>query len=287
MDLILIHGIGQQGQDPIELQAVWEAALEKGWAATGLTRPSNVMVRFPFYGDELDRLTKQLAAPMPSGVLARGELPEDYDAELLGEIVEELAVSAEISDETIRGLLAPGQPVERGPQNWAWVQATLRALDGTFGAVAISLFLRDVHAYIGNTNVRQIIDGMVEKRITGASCVVVGHSLGSVVGYNVLRKLGASTKAVRYVTLGSPLAIKPIRRRVQQPLAMPAGIKDWLNAYDDRDVVALRPLDAKSFPIKPPIVNKSDVKNYTDNRHGIVGYLDDPVVAKWIHEALV
>lgn len=286
MDIFFIHGRSQQGLDPVELQASWEGALEKGWRAAGLTRPPGVNVRFPFYGDELDRLTKQLAAPTPSGVLARGSLPDDYDAVLLGELVEELAAGAEISDETIRGLLAPGQAVERGPQNWEWVQATLRALDGTFGAAAISLFLRDVHAYIGNPNVRRIIDGIVETKMTGVPCVVVGHSLGSVVGYNVLRKRGAAANAVRYVTLGSPLAIKPIRRRVEQPLAMPGGVKDWFNAYDERDVVALRPLNANSFAIQPPIVNKGDVNNHTENRHGIAGYLDNPVVAQWIHAAL-
>ncbi|MFM2005967.1 MAG: hypothetical protein RLZZ09_1622, partial [Pseudomonadota bacterium] len=32
--------------------------------------------------------------------------------------------------------------------------------------------------------------------------------------------------------------------------------------------------------------NKSNVDNHTDNRHGIVGYLNDADVARKIHEAL-
>lgn len=56
----------------------------------------------------------------------------------------------------------------------------------------------------------------------------------------------------------------------------------WFNAYDDRDVVSLVPLDDQTFNITPPIENKSDVRNFTDNRHGIEGYLADPVVAQQI-----
>ena len=36
----------------------------------------------------------------------------------------------------------------------------------------------------------------------------------------------------------------------------------------------------------PSITNKTNVNNHTDNRHGIVGYLDDPDVAKKIYQAL-
>ena len=52
------------------------------------------------------------------------------------------------------------------------------------------------------------------------------------------------------------------------------------------DVVALYPLDADNFPVRPAIENNPTVKNHTDNRHGIVGYLDNPDVAKRILNAL-
>ena len=59
---------------------------------------------------------------------------------------------------------------------------------------------------------------------------------------------------------------------------------------DKRDVVALYPLDKKSFPLNPEtpaIENKIDVRNQTSNRHGIAGYLDDQEVAKRIYDALI
>ena len=55
---------------------------------------------------------------------------------------------------------------------------------------------------------------------------------------------------------------------------------------DERDVVALYPLDQSGFPIMPAIENKTDVDNHTESRDGIAGYLNDRVVAKRIYEAL-
>jgi len=108
-----------------------------------------------------------------------------------------------------------------------------------------------------------------------------------VVTYNVLRAMGAKANAKRYITVGSPLGVKAIQRHLVPPeLAMPAGLKEWFNAYDERDVVALRPLDQETLPVTPAIRNRGEVRNRTTNRHGMTGYLDDAEVARWIHEAL-
>ena len=77
-----------------------------------------------------------------------------------------------------------------------------------------------------------------------------------------------------------------MKRYLETPLRSPACVRDWFNAYDDRDVVALVALDDKAFDVNPRIENKGDVLNFTDNRHGIAGYLADPVVAAKIVEFL-
>jgi hypothetical protein len=64
------------------------------------------------------------------------------------------------------------------------------------------------------------------------------------------------------------------------------AVTAWYNAYDPKDVVALCPLDAANFPVNPPVENYGRVLNGTDNRHGIIGYLDDADVAKQILDAL-
>lgn len=66
-----------------------------------------------------------------------------------------------------------------------------------------------------------------------------------------------------------------------------AGLRmRWYSAFDSRDVAGLYPLDAHNFAIEPPIENQVSVDTFTDNRHGISGYLSDRDVARKIDEAL-
>jgi pimeloyl-ACP methyl ester carboxylesterase len=179
-----------------------------------------------------------------------------------------------------------GRPQERGVANWEWVQALLRAVDASpYGANVLEQVTRDVYYYLHYPAVGRKIDEIVRAEFGDGPCVVVGHSLGSVVGYKVLCNAIASQEVRKYVTVGSPLGVRAIQRKVA-PLMRPACVRDWYNAMDERDVVALRPLDKDVFPVAPPIRNKTSVDNHTENRHGIVGYLDDPDVAREVLDAL-
>lgn len=144
-----------------------------------------------------------------------------------------------------------------------------------------------VKVYLTYPGVRAQIDQMVSEALGNEPCVVLSHSLGTVVTYNVLWKRAALPQCPRLITVGSPLGIKAIKLHIERPLRSPPCAGHWFNAYDDRDVVALVALDARNFDVSPPIENKSDVKNFTENRHGIDGYLADPVVAQKIVELLV
>jgi hypothetical protein len=152
----------------------------------------------------------------------------------------------------------------------------------------------DVYQYLKNSNIRETIDkGVADSLTVGVETVVVAHSLGTVVAYNLLRQQGhlRGWKIPLFVTLGSPLAIEEIRKTLKSfaPTRCPECTSRWFNAMDERDVVALYPLTPKNFPLdptKPSIQNKVDVRNRTSNRHGISGYLDDAEVAKIIHKAL-
>ena len=286
MKLVLIHGRSQARKDPVQLQREWENAFEKGLQNAGLSRPAGLTVSFPFYGDALDDLVNQVNAPLVEGVMTKGPSQDVVDPEFRGEMIREIAAKSGISDAEIQAYLA-GEVQEKGPLNWGWVQAILQALDRTpLGGTAIDKFTRDVYVYLNYKAVRKAIDAIVSPHLSNP-CVVVGHSLGSVVGYNVLSKTPATVVVQRYITVGSPLGLNAIKSKLDNPLAMPPCARGWYNAMDDRDVVALYPLDSKNFFIDPEIENKIDVDNFTDNRHGIAGYLSDPDVARKIHEALV
>jgi hypothetical protein len=166
-------------------------------------------------------------------------------------------------------------------------QAIIRAIDNLtpdVSSASIGVLLRDVFIYVNNGTVRRRINEIVKAKMTDDPTIVVGHSLGSVVAYEVLRERQKNT-VPRYITVGSPLGIRAIRRRLSTPLTVPGGVADWFNARDAQDVVALYPLDQDNFAVDPPVRNFNNVKNHTENHHGIDGYLDDLNVVRAMSEA--
>jgi hypothetical protein len=286
--LLLVHGRAQDGKDPVQLQQEWVAALNRGAAKFGSALAPRVEVAFPFYGDLLDSYARQLDIPLTSEVQARGEQNDEF-LKFQYELAESIRQAAGIPEEKVNAEF-DGPVQERGPLNWKWVQAVLRAIDRNGEAMnqsSLELFTRDVFLYVTRAGVRDAIDRLVAAKLTEEPTVVVGHSLGSVVTYSVLVSDRRALNVPLYVTVGSPLGVRAIRDRFR-PIRYPQpAVSSWYNAFDPRDVVALYPLDASNFPVTPSIENKNDVDNYTDNRHGIVAYLDDRAVAQRILSGLV
>lgn len=287
MRLVLIHGRDQQGKDQAQLKRAWLAALEVGLSKAGLPALKTSDIEFPYYGDDLERLVQEVDAPLVSEVLAKGGPTDDGASDFRGRLLEEMAASAGVTTAQINAQYH-GTATEKGPLNWEWVQAILRALDNTpIGGSTIDRFTRDVYVYLTYPAVQAAVNKVVARTLTEEPCVVVAHSLGSIVTYRLLRNPECRAKVKRLITVGSPLGVNVIRNLIMPPaLAKPDGLTEWFNAYDPRDVVALRPLDEKTWNIRPLITNKGNVDNHTDNRHGIGGYLDDETVARWIYEAM-
>ncbi len=296
--LIFVHGRAQEHKDAVALKAEWIEALGEGLAKNGLTLPIPEQdVRFPFYGTTLYDLSKGTSTAEAAEIVVRGTDLDPDEARFLRAVLQEVRQHAGITDEQLAEI-ASQDVVERGPGQWEWVQAVLRAVDrfvphGSGGGIALAT--RDVYHYLKNTAIRTHIDTGVSQALpVDREAVVVSHSLGTVVAYNMLSEQGETLgwKVPLFVTLGSPLAITEIRRTMRGlngPLRCPPCADAWFNAMDDRDVVALYPLTPRHFPLDPAlpaIDNKMDVKNRTENRHGIAGYLDDAEVAKRIYDAL-
>ncbi|MFM7055304.1 MAG: alpha/beta hydrolase [Planctomycetota bacterium] len=289
--LVFVHGRSQEHRDAAALKAEWVEAWKQGLAKNGLTLPiSDEEIRFPYYGQTLFDLVKGASGGAVSDVIVRGEDLNEGEARFIGDFVLELQSQCGITDLQVQELAADAI-IERGPLNWKWVRLVLQALDTHVpgaSSTSISLATRDVYLYLRNPGLQNVIDTGIRRALTpGVETVVVGHSLGSVVSYNLLRRDGRDLgwKVPLYVTLGSPLAVTAVRDALR-PLAHPGCVTKWWNALDSRDVVALYPLDAPRFAVTPSIENKTDVDNPTENRHGISGYLSDPVVAKRIYDAL-
>jgi hypothetical protein len=291
--LIFVHGRSQQNKDAASLKKEWIAAWEKGLAAAGLTNPlADADIRFPYYGDTLAQMVDGKTPDQAAEVIAKGPPPASAEQEVMREMLAEIAAHEGVADADVRAVLAPAV-IARGPANWGWVQGILEALDRVkpLSTAIVSLVTADVAKYLTNgATQKKIDDGVRSAVLANPGAVVVSHSLGTVVAYNVLMaRTGAFPAGVKvhtFVTLGSPLAVNAIKSRLR-PHTFPAPpVGKWYNAMDPDDVVALYPLTTKHFNTGGTITNNQKVKNWTDNQHGIAGYLDDKEVAKRIHAAV-
>ncbi len=290
--LFLVHGRAQQARDSVALKREWIDAWRAGLAKGGLDLPiAEADIRFPYYGDTLQDLVRGVSADRVAEVVTRGATEDAAARAFMQAILDEVRAKAGVTDAQIEAELG-SDVAERGVLNVGWVQAVLSAIDRhvPFGSGAsIAAFTNDVYQYLRNPGIAARIDAGVRAEIRAdVETVVVGHSLGSVVAYNLLRRDGKQLgwKVPTFVTLGSPLGVTMIRKSLA-PIEHPACVGTWFNAFDPADVVALHPLDRAHFGIRPGVENHDAVHNHTENRHGIAGYLDDPVVARRIHDALV
>jgi hypothetical protein len=292
-ELVFIHGRSQQDKDSIALKAEWIEAFAQGLSHSGLKLPiAESAVRFPYYGDTLAGLVGGKPANEVAEVIVRGDNADEAERGFQLEVLREIQkMQPDLSDEQVAAI-AGEEVIKKGPLNWGWVRAILTGIDrhvpfGSSGSIA--LFTKDVYQYLKNPGIRDAIETGVRKAMSSTPCVVVSHSLGSVVAYNLLRREGANNgwNVPLLVTVGCPLAVTAIHKWLA-PNKHPECASHWFNAMDSRDIVALHPLNAShGWDISPAIENKTDVNNQTSNRHGISGYLGDAVIAKRIYDALV
>jgi hypothetical protein len=136
----------------------------------------------------------------------------------------------------------------------------------------------DVHAYFFEGAgepmrdiVRRELDGLGGDR----PLVVIGHSLGSVIAYEVLRE--QRREVALFTTVGCPLAIREVQDRLALPAAVPPGVAAWTNVSDLRDLVALDHWLRPEYG-PPELVTDHLAVNSSVNHHGISEYLrSEPV----------
>jgi hypothetical protein len=100
---------------------------------------------------------------------------------------------------------------------------------------ALRELARELHAYL--TGASTAVLERVKAAVQPDTTVLVGHGLGAVVAYDLLRRdsLGQQIKVL--VTLGAPLGLAAVRTalNVPEPLVPPDGVL-WMNVLDPDDV---------------------------------------------------
>ena len=290
MKIIFIHGRAQDEFEELGLKQTWIDTLKIGLANSKLELPDDVRIEFPYYGKLLKKLVDEAEVTLPPKTATRGasvNISSKEDA-FFEAFLRDLAQNAAQTKEDKAELKLIQTEKTRGFLNAAITQNLLSFLDrkNIFGETLLKKFTKDVFIYLTHKNIRNEINEHVLKAFDSEPCIVVGHSLGSIVSYLVLKN-NPQCQVKKFITVGSPLGLSSIRNYLELPLMMPKCVQNgWFNAYDERDFVALNPLNKQYFNIQPSIENKNDVNNHTDNRHGIIGYLNDKIVAQKIYEAL-
>ena len=107
-------------------------------------------------------------------------------------------------------------------------------------------FLRDVHDYLFVPQRREVMRRSVLERIEpgGGPFVVIGHSQGSIIAFDVLSGLDPEKYHVPlFVTIGSPLGIAEVQDQLKtivgrRKLSVPRCVGRWLNVCDPSDPVS-------------------------------------------------
>ena len=288
MKLVFVHGRAQEGRSADELRFEWLAGLARGFYAAQLpTVPSVVRVvedvLVPFYGDRLQELRVNLQEHSEPLTLRGDRMPEDeFVQTLLREMAEQAGIPTDASPQD-------ANYVERGASKWSIVHRLAVSLEKRVPWLAqwgLERYVNDVHAYCTRPHISHAVHEIVASSLIDGPCVVVAHSLGTVVLYRVLTEfqLEKDPQIELLVTLGSPLGFTALQRPMRRPFAFPSSVKKWLNVFDPADVVAAaKELTEQNFVGD---VENRRVINSGDDPHYIREYLAHADVAKAIYVAL-
>ena len=281
--LVFLHGRGQEFRDPGALSRDWLGALNAGLTRSGAQPLTDPALTFPFYANELYRITTELTR---SGAQIRLEsLTEDADrpgplhpempddvSDVERELISQLSARTGMTrNEGLDALLGWG-PARRALR---WLADHTRVDQQIIGG-----FLKDVAVYL--THARNGVLDIVRAAVPDTGdLVLVSHSLGTVVARDLLDDPDVRSRTRLWVTAGSPLALEAVQRNLRTPGRTNPGVP-WVSAYDVNDVVAL------GHPFRPiwgdPLTDVQ-VEN-ADQPHSISRYLAHPEVADPIGRAV-
>jgi len=278
--IIGVHGIWQGSSGTTErLSAIWQRALTKGIRnSSGLQAPDPALV-VPSYSHVFPKQFLRLGPDdMPGENRHLTADEEEFVEHVLSFYLPDAA--ADDADQAAdTGTL--GRSVFRRR-----IECKITAVDRTTSRGAGSRlvwFLREVHGYLRNDDKAEQVRGVIREAITNAQPqVLIAHSLGSVIAYDMIQRgeisVARSGGVRAFITCGSPLGWLVVRDGIAAAttsLTVPAGIV-WTNAYSRWDVVA------RGTGLSHIAAGVTDVRISTGNYlspHGIHEYLTKrPVV---------
>jgi hypothetical protein len=172
----------------------------------------------------------------------------------------------------------------------------------------MNAFLRDVHHYLFDVEygppgrptvpiqktIRERFVATLGGQAVSRPHVVISHSMGTVIAYDCLKRVGECANVDGLITLGSPLGLDEVQDKLQPgwsrtdgfPHARLAG--GWTNVYDRLDpVCGFDPALANDYRKGgAEVVEDIAVQNDGAWRHSLTKYLRQPVVAAALRRML-
>ncbi|WP_435282152.1 trypsin-like serine peptidase [Streptomyces koelreuteriae] len=273
--LLFLHGRDQHGKVPEVLRREWTAGLNRGLTLASLPPIDPQDVWFPFYGTRLHNLvTGQESAVEAIGL-------DEVSAAAAAEIFAAKSPTGSYDRLLYEAAARAGMP-QNGPAATegfgAGLVGTLHrplswlAARSDLDEWTIATFLRDVDLYLGDSAVRQsVLDSVMATMPTTGELVLVTHSLGTVVGLDLLTRLPETLDPVLLVTAGSPLGLDGVNERLlARGPHRPPRVRDWVNVWCPTDSVAIGcPLEDERWGKLTQLA----VSNGRDRAHKIDEYL--------------
>lgn len=277
MNVLMIHGIGQEGATQQELIDKWTNTLH-GVAPDLL---NGYTVNMAYYGTTLANWTTgevKFAVGMGADD-TEVDIGDDEEMKFLASALEEALFEGGGGEAEVEEALeeAGNDAVPMDTFFGRRIVGLVRALEKISPAKG-SILLRVVkqgHTYLSAPGAGTAVDAIVRPYLQKSPQVLITHSLGTVVAFKLLREMEAQGKSVEIpllITMGSPLGLDAFKKKLGLPRRKPSFVKRWANFYDPSDLVALaKDLDENTFAAG--IENDGTVDNQTSNAHGIIGYL--------------
>ncbi len=302
-----IHGIGNQ-PTPERMLTNWKRALADGGDgvdldAVGVTS-SAVYWADVMYAESSDA-SEDKESVLFEGVTA-GEVPQIDEEYLEGASGDERAFLEEMiekfhldADESI-----PVPDLEDVDESVAY-QLEAVPLPWFVKRPLMRIFLRDVHHYLFNSShsprpgesfrVRDEIRSRFVEDLDAVDTrphVIIAHSMGTVISYDVLKRVSESNEVDALVTLGSPLGLSEIQDQMEPEHTkrdgFPGKAGAWTNVADGLDpVCAVDPGLANDYRRDgDEVIIDVSVKNSGVFRHPVGKYLRQTAVQSAVASAL-
>jgi hypothetical protein len=265
-----VHGIAQQNSGPARQEKQWADAFTRGLSRANCPECEFPTLTVPFYGNLFRKGSSYLGGnASPHFERVKDEDWADGEIAFVSGALDELTadLSEAEMDAAWRASPTLGPPALIPPP----LLRGLAAIDrrwGTGRGLLLVGVLRQVNGYLFIPETGERIRQIVTNEIGDDTRVLVGHSLGSVIVYDLLVR-GAAPQIRGMVTLGSPLPLATVRSALPPPMAgvaVPGSELPWCNVYDPWDVVTA------GQGLEPP-ASDVPVRNRPVDPHALSAYL--------------